>query len=137
MYDDYAKTMISDKRRRIIILDVYSVNETPEKNLKVTKVVYYILGIFEILFSFRLIFKILGANPDSGFVSFIYAVSGIFMAPFTGIFRSAVTQGIETKSVLEATTIIAMIVYAIVAYGIVRLIGIYKTPPKNENINSK
>ncbi|MFA4884938.1 MAG: YggT family protein [Desulfotomaculaceae bacterium] len=99
-----------------------------ENNLKLRKIVYYILGIFEALFAFRLVFKLLGANPGSAFVSFIYTVSGAFMAPFSGIFRSAVNEGIETKSVLEPTTIIAMIVYALIAYGVARLIEIYGTP---------
>ena len=46
--------------------------------------------------------------------------------PFSGIFRSAVTTGIETKSFMEPATIIAMIVYAIVGWGIVKLIEIMK-----------
>ncbi len=104
-----------------------------QNNLKYRKIVYYILGIFEVIFAFRLIFKLLGANPGSIFVSFIYNISGAFLAPFSGIFRSAVSKGIETKSVLEPTTIIAMIVYALIAYGIVRLIEIYQTP-KNKKI---
>ncbi|MFX4262520.1 YggT family protein [Pelotomaculum propionicicum] len=99
-----------------------------ENSIRSKKIVYYILGVLEVLFAFRLIFKLLGANPGSAFVSFIYTVSGVFAAPFNGIFRSAVTEGIETKSVLEPTTIIAMIVYALIAYGVARLIEIYRTP---------
>ncbi|WP_291637231.1 YggT family protein [Clostridium sp.] len=95
-----------------------------ENNLKLRKIVYYILGIIEAFFAFRLVFKLLGANAGSTFVSLIYNISGVFMAPFSGIFRTAVTKGIETKSVLEPATIIAMIVYALAAYGIVRLIEI-------------
>jgi len=38
----------------------------------------YILGAFEALFIFRLIFKLLGANPGSTFVSLIYELSGNF-----------------------------------------------------------
>ncbi len=101
----------------------------PRANIiRIKKIVYYILGVFEVLFAFRLIFKLLGANPGSAFVSFIYNVSGVFIAPFNGIFRSAVTKGIETRSVLEPTTIIAMIVYALIAYGVARLIEIYGIP---------
>ena len=99
-----------------------------EKNLKFREIVYYILGVFEVLFTFRLVFKLLGANPGSAFVSFIYTVSGVFIAPFNGIFRSAVNEGLETKSVLEPTTIVAMIVYALIAYGVAKLIEIYGTP---------
>lgn len=100
-----------------------------ENNLRLSrKIVYYLAGVLEALFAFRLIFKLLGANPGSTFVSIIYTISETFLAPFSGVFRTAVNKGIETKSVLEPATIIAMIVYALIAYGVVRLIEIYETP---------
>ena len=107
--------------------------KTDQGNLKARKIVYYILGVLEVLLAFRLVFKLLGANPQSPFVSFIYSVSQAFLSPFSGIFRSAVTKGLETQSVLEPTTIIAMIVYAVVAWGIVKLIEISK-PHQNTEI---
>ncbi|MHB8064627.1 MAG: YggT family protein [Ruminiclostridium sp.] len=90
------------------------------------RVVYYILGILEVLLAFRLVFKLLGAKPNSGFVSLIYSISQVLLIPFTAIFRSRATQGIETKAVLEPSTIIAMIVYALIAWGIVKLIIIIR-----------
>ena len=108
------------------------IRRTGQGNLKARKIVYYILGVLEVLFAFRLVFKLLGANPQSPFVSFIYTLSQAFLAPFSGIFRSAVTKGIETQSILEPTTIIAMIVYAVVAWGIVKLIEISKPSQKRE-----
>lgn len=86
------------------------------------KLLYYILGLLEVLLAFRLGLKLLGANPQSGFVAFIYNLSKIFVYPFWGIFRPIVTEGIETASILEPATIMAMIVYAIIAYGIARLL---------------
>jgi uncharacterized membrane protein HdeD (DUF308 family) len=94
--------------------------------LRPQKIVYYILGVLEVLLAFRLIFKLLGANPLSPFVSFIYSLTQIFVYPFTGIFPTAVTKGLEAQAILESTTIIAMIVYAVIAWGIVKLIGIMK-----------
>lgn len=97
----------------------------PDKgNVTARRVVKYVLGILEILFAFRLVFKLLGANPDSGFVSIIYLITQVFLAPFTAIFRTAATQGIETKAILEPGTIIAMIVYALIAWGVIKLISI-------------
>jgi hypothetical protein len=96
------------------------------------RIVNYILGILELLLVFRLIFKILGANPGSIFVSLLYNISGVFVAPFSGIFRAIVNKGIANESVLEPSTIIAMIVYAIIAYGVVRLIEIYETRKDKE-----
>ncbi len=97
--------------------------EKPVKqNFTAKRVIYYILGLLEVLLAFRFVFKLLGANPGSGFVSFIYSMTQIFLAPFTAIFRPAVTEGIETKAILEPSTLIAMAVYALIAWGIVKLI---------------
>lgn len=98
------------------------------------KVVYYIMGVIEAILAFRLVFKVLGANPGSAFVSLIYTISETFLTPFRGIFRAGVTKGIETKAVLEPATIIAMLVYALIAYGIVRLIEVFQNP-KTQNGN--
>jgi len=97
--------------------------ESPGK-LKTRRIIYYLLGILEILFGFRLVFKVLGANPGSTFVSIIYSVTDLFLAPFYGIFRMSVSEGIETQSVLEPALIIAMIVYAALAWGISKFIDI-------------
>lgn len=113
-------------------MEANHVDRTDRENHKSKKIVYYILGILESLFAFRLIFKLLGANPASGFVSFIYTLTGVFLSPFKGIFRSAVTEGIETSSVLEPSTIIAMIVYALIAYGVVALIDISANSKEKE-----
>lgn len=100
-------------------------HESPEQ-LKAQRIVYYILGVFEVLLAFRLVFKLLGANAVSPFVAFLYSLTQIFIYPFTGIFPAASAKGIETQAVLEPTTIIAMIVYGVIAWGIVKLIGIIK-----------
>lgn len=113
-------------------MEVNHVGRTEHENRKSKRVVYYILGILETLFAFRLIFKLLGANPSSGFVSFIYTLTGVFLNPFKGIFSTSVNEGIETSSVLEPSTIIAMIVYALIAYGVVVLIDLTINPKRKE-----
>lgn len=105
--------------------------KTVEGSIKAKKLVYYVLGVLEVLFAFRLVFKLLGANPWSGFVSFIYSVSQVFLAPFINIFRPGVTRGNMTQAVLEPATVIGMIVYAIIAWGIVKLIEIINAPRHN------
>lgn len=90
--------------------------------LKTRNAINYLLGVIEILLAFRFIFKLLGANPRSSFVSFIYSLTGIFTAPFTGIFNSATTNGLSAAAVFEPATFIGMTVYAICAWGLTRLI---------------
>lgn len=86
--------------------------------------VYYIFGTVEVLLGFRLVFKLMGASLSSSFVKIIYGVTGVFTLPFEGIFRRGFTQGLETTSVLEPATAVSIIVYVILAWGIVKLIRI-------------
>jgi len=88
------------------------------------RVVYYIFGILEALLAFRLVFKLAGASQGSIFVRFIYGITRIFILPFEGIFRRGVAQGVETTSILEPSTIVALIVYLLLAWGIVKLIRV-------------
>jgi len=95
-------------------------------SLKTKKMIYWVLGILEVLLAFRLVLKLLGANTASPFVAFVYSVSQVFIVPFIGVFRAPAAPGIETQSVLEPSTLIAMIVYALIAMGIIKLIDIYR-----------
>jgi len=88
-----------------------------------TQIVWYILGLVEILLAFRFVLKLLGANPAAGFTSFIYGVTYIFAAPFLSVFRMTQVAG----SIFEWTTILAMLVYWMVAFGIVKLLLMGKT----------
>jgi len=97
-----------------------------EENFTVRRVIYYVLGVIEVLLGARLLFRLLGANASGGFISFIYSLTKVLVAPFAFIFSAAVTDGLETKAVLEPGTIIAMVVYAIIAWGIVKLITIMR-----------
>lgn len=91
------------------------------------RIIYYLLGLLETLLIFRFIFRLLGANPQSGFVAGIYAVTGGLLVPFSGIFSPFVTRGAETQSVFEPATLIGMLVYALLAWGLVRLLELYLT----------
>ncbi|MFH0739894.1 MAG: YggT family protein [bacterium] len=88
-----------------------------------TQIVWYILGIFEVLLAFRFILKLLAANPSAGFSSFIYNVSYPFAAPFLAVFHISKIAG----SIFEWTTLLAMLVYWLIAWGIVKLFFMSKT----------
>ncbi len=83
-------------------------------------IVYYILSVLEALLAFRFVLRLFGANPGAGFVDFIYSVSGLFLAPFFGVFGTPRLGG----SALEFSTLLAMAVYAALAYAVIRLIRI-------------
>lgn len=86
--------------------------------------IYYFFGFLEILLGFRLIFKLAGASLASGFVRIIYTITSIFIMPFEGIFRKGIAPGLEAVSVFEPATFVAILVYALLAWGIVKLVRI-------------
>ena len=88
-----------------------------------TQVVWYLLGLLETLLAFRFFLKLFAANPTAGFTSFIYTTSYPFAVPFLNVFRVTTVEG----SVFEWTTLLAMAVYGLVAWGIIRLFLMSKT----------
>lgn len=96
------------------------------------QVIWYILGVIEVLLVFRVILKALGANPYSGFANLIYTLSDPLAIPFRGIFQISVVSG----SVFEWSTIIAGAVYAIVAYGLVQFFQLVK-PTNPQEVEQK
>jgi hypothetical protein len=82
------------------------------------RIIYFVFGLIEVLLAFRLILKVTGASLSSGFVSGIYGLTGVFSMPFDGIFRKGTASGMT----FEPGTLIAIIVYALLAWGIVKLL---------------
>jgi hypothetical protein len=85
------------------------------------RVVWYIAGVIITLLALRFVFVLLGANPNNGFVDFIYSVSYPFAAPFFGMFGYSTHYGVSR---FEASTLVAIAIYALIAWGIARLITI-------------
>lgn len=94
--------------------------------------IYFVFGVLEILLAFRFVLKLFGANPSSGFVDFIYNLSAIFVAPFAGIFNTSLANGDVVTSVFEPATIVALIVYMLLAWGIVALINVISGRQQND-----
>ncbi len=103
-------------------MDSYS-SPTTKPLYRATQVIWYILGLLEVLLVFRFVLKLLDANPYAGFTSFIYSVTYPFVVPFLSVFRITDVNG----SVFEWATLLAMVVYWLIALGIVKLFLMGKT----------
>ncbi len=89
----------------------------------VGRVAWLIGGIIIGLLALRFLLRLLGANPNNGFADFIYTISAPFAAPFFGLFSYTAELG---QSRFEFETLIAMLVYALVAWLIAKLATIGK-----------
>lgn len=84
----------------------------------VARLIWFVAGVIMVLLGFRFIFVLLGANSGNAFVDFIYNVSHPFAAPFFGIFSYNVHYGVSR---FEGSTLIAILVYGLIGYGLARL----------------
>jgi len=99
-------------------------DSTADSKVTAINVIWYIFGFIAVLLGIRLVLKLFGANPNSGFVDFIYTISGILSVPFDNIFGVASTETGEVQSVFEPSIVVAILVYLLIAWGIVKLITI-------------
>lgn len=86
------------------------------------QVIWYIVGFIEFLLLFRVLLKLFGANPASGFTSLIYGLSYPFAAPFINVFGIPRASGF----VFETGTLLGMIVYFLLGFAIERLLQMVK-----------
>ncbi len=100
--------------------------EPPRQGVwRAANLVYIIFGVIETLILLRFILKLLAANPAAGFSSFIYNITAPLVAPFQGVFPTPTSNG----SVVEVAALLAIVVYALIAWVIVRLIGLAQRGP--------
>jgi hypothetical protein len=99
---------------------------------KATQLVWLLLGILEALLALRFVLKLIGANPSSPISMFIYGFTGLFLLPFAGL-TGTPTLG---NMVLEVPTLIAMAIYALLAWGFERLIWVIFYKPHGSSSTS-
>ena len=98
--------------------DPYAVRR--EGALRLQGGIYLLFGILEGLLAIRFGLALLGANPAAGFAQFIYSITKPFLAPFVGLFGTARSGG----SVFDVSPLVALIVYALIAWVLVKAVGL-------------
>jgi len=94
--------------------------------VRAKQVNYFIFGVIETLLAMRFVLLLLGASEASPFVNLIYGLSRPFALPFQGIFGEPAFSG----SVIAWSALVGIIIYALVAYGIARLIELVYDPAR-------
>jgi len=93
---------------------------------KISQLLWWLLGILEGLLALRFIFKLIGVNAVNNFASFIYGLTNLFVRPFASL-TGAPSAG---NMVFELSTLIAMLVYALVCWALVKLINVLFYRPR-------
>jgi hypothetical protein len=113
------------------VSEVQTTQKEPERErriftFKATQLVWLFLGILEAMLALRFFLKLIAANPGSPFAVFIYGFTNLFLFPFAGLTAAPSAGGM----VLELSTIIAMVVYALIGWAIERIIWVIFYRPR-------
>jgi YggT family protein len=89
------------------------------RTYQVTRIIWGVLALLEIMLGLRFLLKLIGANGASGFGTLVYGSTELFVAPFTGLLSFWSSGAL----ILEVTTLVAMGIYALLFWGAVRVLG--------------
>jgi flagellar basal body-associated protein FliL len=92
--------------------------ETQQDNNTAHRIVYIIFAVISALLAIRLIFRLLGANPENAFVRGIYSFTQPLVGIFEGIFSPVTING---GAVFEPAIVIAMVVIALIFWVVLKL----------------
>ena len=118
---------MSDNR----VSEVRTTQKEPERErriftFKATQLVWLLFGILEALIALRIGLKLIGANPASPIAGFIYGFTSLFLFPFEGLTATPSAGGM----VLEISSVIAMVVYALIAWALERIVWVIFYRPR-------
>lgn len=93
---------------------------------RLSALIWLFFGIINTLIGLRLILKLIAANPNAGFAQVIYDITDILMLPFINLVASPQVG----NGILEIPAIIALVVYTLAAWVVVRLFRVLFTPAR-------
>lgn len=117
------------ERRERIVEDVGA-----ERRARLSKAVQFIwltTGILEALIGLRILLKLIAANPANAFAQLTYSFTDLFLLPFEGLTVTPSTNGM----VLELSSFVAMLVYAVAAWGLVKVLHLIFSPSTSRRIS--
>lgn len=115
MQEEPVETQTTETTTRPVVTDKQNYTVS-----KIVQVIEYIAGLFVVLLVVRFVLALLGANLANQFANFIYTVTDPMVAPFRGLLQ--VSQFQAGVSRIEIETILTIVIYALVTWGVTRLI---------------
>ena len=93
---------------------------------KVTQLIWLLASLLLAAIALRVVFKLIGVNADNPFASLLYFVTGLFVAPFASLIGAPAAGGM----VLEVSSLIAMIVYLLIAWALAKIVYVLFYRPR-------
>ncbi len=99
---------------------------------KVNGFIWLLSGLLQAAIALRVALKLIAANPANAFAQLVYGFTDLFLWPFQNLVANPADANGMT---LEITSLIAMAVYALLAWLTIRLLAIVFSPSKSRSVS--
>ena len=110
-------------------------NVGTERRIQLAKTAQFIwlaTGLVEAMIGLRIILKLIAANPNTPFAQFTYNFTDLFLWPFAGL---TITPTAANGIVLELSSFIALVVYAVATWALVKVLYLAFTPSASRTVS--
>jgi hypothetical protein len=131
---EHGDTQQSEEEKKDKMTDYREVRTTKHESgqeqrfltFRITQVLWLLLGLLEAVIALRVVFRLIAVNAANPFAALLYNVTDFFVAPFANLTGAPTSGGM----VLEISSIIAMVVYLLIAWAIERIVYVilYRPP---------
>ena len=99
---------------------------------RIAQLIWLLFGALEALIGLRVVLKLIAANPGNPFARLVYAFTDLFLWPFRGLTIAPSFNGM----VLELPAMIAILVYALAGWLLVRLVWLLFYNPASRTVRT-
>lgn len=99
---------------------------------RVSQLISFVFGLIVALIAIRVVLRLIAANPNNAFAQFIDAVTAPFVGPFVGLTGTPALGA----SALEVSSLVAMLVYALIGWALVKLVWMIFYRPATTDVST-
>ncbi len=99
---------------------------------RLSQLIWLVSGIVLSLMGIRFILKLVAANPANVFAALVYQLTNVFLWPFFGLTITPRAGGVT----LEFFTLVAILIYALITWAVVKLIWILFAPGRTGSVTT-
>lgn len=100
--------------------------------MKITQLIWLLFGGLMGIIALRVVLRLIAANPANPFANLVYRITDLFLWPFYGLTAEPAVGGM----VLEIPSIIAILVYALIAWALVKIIWLLFHRPPTRSVST-
>jgi YggT family protein len=123
----YVTEDSTTEHRERVVTD--AVRERRNVAYTATQLIWLFFGVLIGMIGLRILLMLIGANPANPFANFVYGFTDLFLWPFAGLTGTPGANGM----VLDIPAIIAIFVYALLAWVIVKIVRIILFRPASSS----